>query len=112
MAKKNIPARSPIPGLRQPAAPPMSTYRPCNSPKVKARDRGVSKRCRAKPVMTARVIAQGNRAQGAIKKAIIALTAMKVREKARPVGGEREPSARGLWRISARGPLMSKSRSA
>ena len=29
---------------------------------------------------------------------------MKVKEKASPVGGEREPSASGLWRIPARGP--------
>ena len=36
----------------------------------------------------------------------------KVREKASPIGGDKERSARGLWRTSARGPLVSKSRSA
>jgi len=46
--------------------------------------------------MTARIAPQGSRAQGATRKTATKLAAVNAKEKASPVDGEREPSARGL----------------
>ena len=58
------------------------------------------------------IMPHGNKAQGASNSVKTKLAMIKLIENASPVDGANEPSAIGLWRILALGPLISKSRSA